>query len=82
MIQYALADSLGGIPPVIDFRVVDPSSEDIVVAAQCWIKTDTDHGWGNEVGVREYTLFAVNFQSTPNEALSTGLAYSQSAGLL
>lgn len=82
MIEYATADNLFGIPPILDFRVVDPSSSDVIVAAQCWIKSDTDHAWGNETGVREYTLFAVNYQSAPNELLSTSLAYAQTVGLL
>lgn len=82
MIELGIADNFLGIPPILDFRVIDPSSSDAIVAAQVWIKSDTDHGWGNETGTREYTLFAVNYQSAPNGLLAASLAYAQTVGLL
>lgn len=82
MVELGIADAYSGVPPILNFTVYDPSSSDQIYAAQCWIKSDTDHAWGSETGVREYTLFAVNYQAAPNLSLAAGLAYAQTVGLL
>lgn len=64
--QYAFADNFGGVPPILGFRIYDPSSNDQLLATQVWLNTDASHTWGNEVGVREYQFFAVNVVTPAN----------------
>lgn len=59
-----------GAPPVVTFRVVDPSSNVQVMASYVWLQSQGTIEWSNEVGVMEYRFFAVNITTAPNEALS------------
>lgn len=76
IMEYAIADSFGGIPPIMNFIIKDPSSNDQVIATQCWLNTDATHSWSNEVGVREFQFFAVNVVSGPNTNLAVGQAFA------
>lgn len=64
--NYKTADSLLKVPPVMVFQVIDPSSYEQLFAAQCWIQADPSRNWGNEIGVREYQLFAAFGVTAPN----------------
>lgn len=76
IMEYAIADSTGAIPPIMNFIIKDPSSNDQIIATQCWLNVDASHAWGNEVGTREYQFFAVNVVSAPNINLAAGLAFA------
>lgn len=78
---YILADDANGVPPIMNFVIKDPASNDQIIATQCWPKTDASHTWGSEVGVREYRFFAVNVVAAPNTALSSSLAFAANLGL-
>lgn len=80
IMEYALADSTGGIPPIMNFIIKDPSSNDQIIATQCWLNTDATHNWSNEVGVREFQFFAVNVVSAPNTNLAAGQAFASLLG--
>lgn len=80
--NYAKAELAGNIPPVLGISVVDPASYDNIVATQCWLQSDGTKSWSNETGVREYTFFAVNIVTGPNQAINTGLAVAAGVGLL
>lgn len=65
----ALTDGLG-VPPILPFTVLDPSSHDKILATQVWLQADAEHNWGNETGVREYQFFAVNVIGPGNAQLA------------
>jgi hypothetical protein len=71
-----------GVPPVLAFQIVDPSSNDTIFATQCWLQKDTSHAWGNEVGVREYEFYSPNISTAPNEALSVLQSAANITGIL
>lgn len=62
-----------GIPPVLIFRIVDPASYEQIFAAACWIQTEPERTWSNEVETREWTFFATSVGVTPNEVASLGV---------
>jgi hypothetical protein len=75
-------DDLLGVPTIIPLRVFDPNSYEQVFAATCWVKTEPERDWSNEVGTREWTLFAVSVGVTPNEVTSLLGAAGNAAGIL
>lgn len=81
LMNYAIADEFLSIPPIINITIKDPSSYDNVVAAQCWLQDDGTKSWSNETGVREFTFFAVNVVSGPNQNINAGLAIAATIGL-
>lgn len=71
-----------GAAPIMTLKVVDPSSNDTVFAAQCFLYKDAVHSWGKEAGVREYQFYLVNMVTAANETLSIVQNLTNLTGLL
>jgi len=46
-----------GFPPVVMISVFDPASAEAFSTSWAWLKTDPSHGFGDEIGSREYVFF-------------------------
>lgn len=57
--KYKLFNSVPILPPIWNLKIKDPSSFDGFFSAQAWLQEDPSRSWGSDVGVREYTFFAV-----------------------
>lgn len=78
---YKLANNVTIVPPVWQLQIKDPSSFDGFFAAQAWLQEDPSRSWGNEVGVREYTFFAVG-GITSDDAVKGALNFAFDNGIL
>lgn len=72
--RWMNAEEYGGIPPVLSFRILDPASYEQVFSAACWLQTEPERSFSNEVETREWTFFATAVGVTENEVASIGIA--------